>query len=289
MEPDCLAPKLSAMFSAPLLLLPTATPRAFASEFARGVEGAHQAPPLPCLLDKAAFLDFHTACTSGANHPSYLEKVSALMLCGVCTLESLCSGKRVKVGVLRPCSPLLYSLLLPTSCSTWLSPAGALRDLCHTAGWSLARAPSSPRPGPSSSPSTKLQPILGGQQRGPSNSRGLVDLKTQEALNRGLSTADRARTHLFPKAEGRGVRERSLLVAPGEELVGSEGTFQSLRCIDKLRLPQPCRRPGDRRGVLLLGVWGASPKQAGHKVEAGAGLPQTRQKRIPRSYGRSES
>lgn len=71
---------------------------------------------------------------------------------------------------------------------------------------------------------------------------------------------------MFPKAEGRGVRERSLLVAPREELVGSEGTFQSLRSIDKLRLPQPCRRPGDRRGVLLLGVWGGLSK---------AGRPQS--------------
>lgn len=32
---------------------------------------------------------------------------------------------------------------------------------------------------------------------------------------------------------------------------------------------------------------GGPPKQANHKVKAGAGLPQTSQKRIPRSHGGS--
>lgn len=92
---------------------------------------------------------------------------------------------------------------------------------------------------------------------------------------------------MFPKAEGPS-GERSLLAALGEELVGSEGTFQSLRCIDRLRLPQPCRRPGDRReGGAAAGECGGPPKQAGHKVKAGAGLPQAGQKRIPRSSGRN--
>lgn len=146
-----------------------------------------------------------------------------------------------------------------------------------------------PLQGPSSSPSTKLQPILRGQQKGPSNTRGLEDLKTQVAPEQRPFSHTQSEAAFVSKRRRAWARERSLLAAPGEELLGSEGTFQSLRCIDKLRPTGPVGDLGPEGAAAAGGGVGGGgpPKQANHKVKAGAGLPQTGQKRIPRSPGRS--
>lgn len=112
MEPDYLVPKLSAMFFAPLPLQMHLLLQPFVPESALGVDGARQAPPLPCLSDKAAaFLGFHIACV-GANHPSALRGSEDSLknpwcCCAVCSVRS---RQRVKMGALGLRSPLPANL-----------------------------------------------------------------------------------------------------------------------------------------------------------------------------------
>lgn len=159
MEPDYLVPKLSAMFFAPLPLQMHLLLQPFVPESALGVDGARQAPPLPCLSDKAAaFLGFHIACV-GANHPSALRGSEDSLknpwcCCAVCSVRS---RERVKVGALAraalPSSsqpPAGLGSALPEPSETCITLLGGLWPEPHPP---QGQAPL-PLPAQNSSPST---------------------------------------------------------------------------------------------------------------------------------------
>lgn len=91
--------------------LPTATSRTFAPESALG---ARRTWALPCLSDKAAFLDFHIAC-AGANRPSSLRG-NEDSLKNPCVAE--CAQRNPSAqerGLKWACSSPLSSPVLPSS------------------------------------------------------------------------------------------------------------------------------------------------------------------------------
>lgn len=158
-------------------------------------------------------------------------------------LEGVCSGP----------SPLWSPLFHPTFGRTWHGPAPKPSEpvsLCWVVSGQSPILPKAPLPLPARNPSPCSE-----DNRGVLQTLGARRTeKPKRPLNRGLSATHRQSEAAFVSKRRRvWARERSLPAAPGEELVGSEGTFQSLRCIDKPRPPQPSRRPGDQRGLRLLG------------------------------------
>lgn len=185
-----------------------------------------------------------------ANHPDF-SRQSDPLCCGLWAAAPLCSRLGLECALERP-PPLQFPLFHPTFCKTLHSPSLKPSETGVSLVGGLWPEPR-PLQGPSSSPSTKLQPILRGQQKGPSNTRGLEDLKTQVAPEQRPFSHTQSEAAFVSKRRRAWARERSLLAAPGEELVGSEGTFQSLRCIDKLRPAGPVGDLGTRGGC---GCWG---------------------------------
>lgn len=230
----------------------------------------------PCLLDRAVLLHFRTAC-AGASHASFSQQKSGqpeepLVLWAV-------SGRfpplrrRFTVGVFGPLSS-------PTQAPAGRgSPFPEPSETCVTLLGGLWPEPILP----------KAWPLFLSQHETAAHPPRTTEGSFKHYRPGGLKNPSSPRTEAFQpqterscvcfqKREAGGQKKKEPPSAPGEEPAGSEGTFRSLRCIDKLRLPRPRRRPGEQRGLRLLGCGGLQSRLA----------TKRRQEPAPRRRARKE-